>query len=293
MDDASGIEYGYPTHERELKIRLSDVESLNALDPKAQQKLMDSIFTPDRRDRMIESASQDRHGRKVRYFRDISFEQLKQLLITGEQSQYSYVRNLEEQVDFDDVRSALVRRLACFEEMSISQRINLSKEDFFQRAFGENATAAEIDDVLEHFDYAHVLPFLERYVDQDVLLDIHAGGLSQKFSPFLSMSVGGIIRELSPGRVCLEIVMPDNAVTPHSRDYSGMQGEKEVFARRISVRDISRVYTDNDTLRKDEIENPARPISNYADSSGDPVGEWRWNEDIRDYLPISLLPHTT
>ena len=48
-----------------------------------KQDVLDAIITPERREVMIDSASQDILGRQVVYYRQISIEALETLLTTG------------------------------------------------------------------------------------------------------------------------------------------------------------------------------------------------------------------
>lgn len=112
------------------------------------------------------------------------------------------------------------------------------------------------------------------------------GGFMQMFSPFLSLSVGGMIRELSMGLAYVELIIPDNNIITNT---DGVEGEKEVLVREISTNYITRVWVDPDTQYLDCMRDPYLPTSKYSGSKQDIFEAWRWRELTRDYLPIALL----
>jgi len=252
-------------------------------DPAKRQTILDAIFTPERRQRLIQSASVDIKGRKVRYFRKMSYEKLLQLLSEGKQTHLSYFENADGHVPLD-----ILKHLIITYGWHNGQEYIRTNEDIlaeFKRVFSDVIPEAELEDVISNMTFARLIPLLDKYVPERYIKQVHTGSANQILSPYLSMSVGGVINQLRSG-VYVEIVMPDSEVVAHPE---GVEGEKEVLTRVIKVGDITRVYADPRTLYQDEIVNPDTPVGQTrGDSSSDNVERWRWDEKTVDYVPVAL-----
>ena len=124
---------------------------------------------------------------------------------------------------------------------------------------------------------------------------VYTGSVGQKFSTFLSMSVGGVISTLSSDRypyqkVYCEIVKRD--IMPHE---SGVPGEKEVFVKKLNLSDIAGVYVDDNkifelirndiTFSQGHFSKEHQAVNRFSD---DAIENWRWDVETADCLPNRL-----
>ncbi len=269
-------------------------EQINELKQAGQseqsQTILDSLFTPERRKKLIDTASRDIKGRKVRYFRKMKYDKVLDLLETGEQTHLSYFDDVHAPVNEPKLRH-LLSDFSRANHLDYNVSSGNAIADDIRNSLGKIIPAEELDQAIRNLTYDQLIPLLDKYLPDTFIKGVHTGSLGQVFSPYLSMSVGGIISLSS--RSYVELVMPDDQVVPHPE---GVKGEKEVFTRRIKRENIARVYTSNNTLYTDEVTNPETAIGNYYERihiGREAIERWRWDEPTADYLPTALLPLNT
>lgn len=291
------------TESNDVVISAETLQSLRAEeDPTKQQNILDSIFTQDRRAEMLGNASKDRHGRPVRYFRLMDYGKLLRLLEEGEQTYRSYTDDLEASVDtehLNDLVTSIARRRAYDAGESTANISQNSTEGKINLAFQDLIPDAMLDE-LSHkaeagaLSYDELIRLIDTHLPTTIIQGIHSGHANQRFSPFLSLSIGGPLRAEFPPhkKTYVELTLPDESVIPDDPEHKPISKEMEVFTRKIERENIARVYTDAVVLRRDQIMNPCTAIGAYYLRLGDAqeaVDEWRFNEDTDDYLPSSLV----
>jgi|GEM_PF-6089989 len=271
---------------------------------KEKQKILNEIFPKERRDQMIADSSEDINGRGVRYYRYIKFPKLLGILKTGKLSAHDYF-NLQEAVDIKMLKDFLIRHWSYLEENNhpdidfeklIEEEDDLKKKslaDIFPETFPE-ANPQDIEMVVANPNNQNILAFIEKYASEKFLKAIHTGSSMQCFSPYLSMSVGGIINDCVRDNRCvyLEIVVPNERIILHPETD---QGEKEVLIKEIKKENISRVFTDSEQLKQEVLEDISSAIGDFGSKHklipcrGGLVEQWRWDEKTEDCLPVGLL----
>lgn len=262
-----------------------------------KQKLVDGVFTEARRKEMWQQASKDRKGRPVRYYRKMKEDKVFSLLEKGNQTSLDYFDNPDEVTDIVDIRSLLLRYISYrrIEDVPIKDLYKMANQqllEVIQRvdhgfpSLKDGATYASVQQVVSQ------LPL-------DFVANIHTGSTLQKFSPLLSLSVGGPISErLNTKRPYLEYIIPDDRLILHPyktkqeiKDAHAIDGEREVFVTELDRNWISKAYFDPDAYYEDLIVNPNSNISHYYEKPkiGSPTVEYfRWTEPVLDCLPASL-----
>lgn len=258
-------------------------------DQDSQQEILDMIFTDQRRENLLQSASVDRFGRKVRYFRFMPYELLFQFLEEVEQTAFSNKELARSQLKPENLRAYF---------LEYAGHNNISSHMLFllqharlpyliRRVVGNTVKKDDLDRLTSNCTYRDAVLFIDKYVNAGYIRDRHRG--SSYLSPFISLSVGGITMDnLGSNYAYVELLIPDQRIVPNP---NGVPGEKEVLVRSITPADISRVYRSTKKLWKEEITNPLTPIGRYhsLSSSRSPVEDWRWSEKTEDYLPVSLF----
>ncbi len=255
-------------------------------------EILQEIFPEARREEMLQMASEDSKGRKVKYYRFIRWDKFMKLLENKKLTAMDYF-NLDEKVDEKELfyffidYADFLKVLDRFEEDYKA----LSWSELMSRVF-PTLTPQETQSFLNDLSFRNILPFVQKNVDPLYMRRRHTGSVGQKFSSLLSLSVGGITTDhLGKNTVYLEMVMPDDKITPHPE---GVEGEKEVFTDEINLYNVARVY-DSVQIWDDIIMNPDTIIGayqakiDYSKGSHSPaVEQWRWGERTNDYLPTSL-----
>lgn len=254
-------------------------------DPRVLQYELDTVFTPDRRAKKLAGASVDNEGRPVRYFRYMKLERLQKFLKEGKQIHTDYFQDINAVVNQSELRSlftGLLNRDLDDDEF-IKKRREIRETDIKELLpkFFPDIDPTILDNIEEKLTYANILPLIKKNIPEDVIMRAHTGSALQKFSHFLSLSVGGPIRDKLNGIAYIEMVIPDIHVKPSKY---GEQGEKEVFVEELRAEWIAQVFTDTNTLWEREIVNPDTPVGKYGTTN-----DWRWNEDTENYLPVSLI----
>lgn len=268
-----------------------------------RQDVLDKIFTDERREAILQTASRDRLGRPVRYFRYMSNNMLFRLLREGEQTPLSYHTSPDGLVDPNRIKQFVssyidFRQFTTKECSPLGARLLrwLPTSFAFAKLF-ENAPQKELRGLLNDFTYRKALPFFDNYADGKFNRRMYTAASYLGLSPYLAVSVGGILLIPEKDRSHIELSIPDEDIIPHH----GQPGpEKEAFTRKINTSHILRVYINADKLLANEVFNPYTPIgqhyrrikTSFYNRTQDAIDRWRCDEDINDYLPVALAaPH--
>jgi len=256
-------------------------------------QILQQIFPESRKEQMLQLASEDTKGRKVKYYRYIKWDKFMKLLENKKLTAMDYF-NLDEKIDEQELFYFLLDYARYLKVVDILQEDYkaISLPELASRVFPQ-LTISEIKPFLENLSFRNILPFVRNNIDPQYMRRRHTGSVAQKFSSLLSLSVGGITTDhLGKNSVYLEMVMPDDKITPHPE---GVEGEKEDFTDEINLYNVTRIY-DSVQIWDDIIMNPGTTIGAYQakidyskGSSSSGVEQWRWGEKTNDYLPKSLL----
>ncbi|NCT54784.1 hypothetical protein GW758_02375 [Candidatus Falkowbacteria bacterium] len=267
---------------------LSNIKNLPIIEG---QSVVDKIFSNQRREKKLAEQEDDGNGLKVRYFRKMSLEAFIKMAKVGYQDAASYAEEEPPIIDQRELKYFIIDSFSLDKQEKIETK-GLSLKDLVNEHFGVDVyeRLAESD-----FSYACVMDFINNYLDEKYLKQTHTGSVMQKLSPFLSMSVGGVISTLSSDKypyrkIYCEIVKDD--IIPHQ---SGVNGEKEVFIKKLEMGDIAGVYVDDnkifELIRNDNTfsqGNYYREHQNEMQYSDDIIQKWRWEVNTNDCLPKRL-----
>jgi hypothetical protein len=286
-----------PGEEPKKKI-IEEIESIKNLPVSAGQAILDKIFSGPHREKKLAEQEEDINGLKVRYFRKMSFEAFLQMAKTGHQDAAAYETGKQPEINEKELMRFIIDGLPLeFQErMELRKNANLKLKDVITENYG-----AETYNELEanNFSYPTVMNFVKKNMKQEYLKQRHTGSLMQKFSPFISMSVGGVITTLSSHKypyktVYCEIITKN--IIPHE---TGVQGEKEVFTEKLEFNDVIGAYVDDESLLKSIKSDPTFSQGNYYQKnkdnkdilkySDDIIEQWRWNVETKDCLPKRLI----
>lgn len=246
-------------------------------------------FPLSRRAEMIGNASKDRRGRSVIYYRYMPQKMLDKLLEDGMTDSVGHFDQPDTPISENHVKDVLMDWLKNYE---IEYKLDVILEEVHKKnPYLANELAFLVTQNLLTPRMLH--PLLDENLDRKTLMNAHTGSMNQVLSPYLSMSVGGVITSHLPRNyVYVELVIPDEYVEPQ---VAGFEGEKEVLTKQLRKEWITRVYTSTKQLWDEIITNPETPIGQYYErgrSSGDhpfdAIEKWRWEERTEDYLPVSL-----
>ncbi len=273
----------------EEKIRR--LEAIKNLPVQAGQAAIDQLFTAQRREQKLAEQEEDNQGLRVRYFRKMTFAAFVKMARKGYQDAAAYAEEETVKVNPEELKHFIINCLP-FEVVDKFEVKNIKLKDLIAEHFGQN-----IYEKLEQseFSYEGVMDFVNRYIPEADLKQIHTGSVGQKFSPFLSLSVGGVISTLTSEKypyqkIYCEIVKRD--IISHK---TGVKGEKEVFAKKIKMSDIIGAYVDDNkifelirndkTFSQGNFYNKHQAEMRFLD---DAIGKWRWEVDTNDCLPNRL-----
>ncbi len=284
-----------------IDVSKEDLETLqNATTNEERRSVLERLFPEPRRGKMLEGASEDSKGRKVKYYRYMKWPMFYKLLENKKLTAIDHFPDLDEQVDHREfcyfvldyyvhfLKTAgedLEKEFNLFDELKV-----LPLDQVLAKVF-PLADEQERRQLATNLNYRHILPFVKKYFDPAYVRRRHSGSATQKFSSNLSLSVGGIISDhLSKKSVYVEMVIPDRRITPH---HDALQGEKEVFTEEIELYNVVRTY-DSEQIWTDIILNPDTEIGKLRSEIEEegfrrsPVEKWRWDFPTNDYLPVSL-----
>lgn len=209
----------------------------------------------------------------------------------GYQDAASYAEEESTTINPEELKYLIINSFSSKTQDRIEAR-KLSFKDLVSDHFGIEVyeTMAATD-----FSYLSIMNFVNKYLTEKYLKEIHTGSSKQKFSPFLSMSVGGVISTLSSDRypyqkIYCEIVKRD--IITHE---SGVNGEKEVFIKKLKLSDVAGVYVDDSKIFE-LIKNDSTFSQGYYSKehqkenrySDDAIEKWRWEVETNDCLPKRL-----
>ena len=253
----------------------------------------DAQFSQQRRAELLASASVDRYGRPVVYYRYMKRGAFERLLEQGEISGSERFQDPDAPLDQHALATALLSvvpdeagaaRHHSDADMGDAIRLIGHTNPAFARALGDLAASGG-------FSARSIHPLMLEHVDRRALMSMHAASRYLRFSPFLSLSAGCVINDaVWQDYVYVEFAIPDAEIEPNPEAF---KGEMEVLATRLHADWITRVYTTTEQLRDEITTNPSTPVGKYygtaeADMTP-PVDLWRWHEPIGDYLPLSLV----
>ncbi len=283
-----------------VEISPEEVAELKELSPRELQERLDQIFPQDRREQMIAQASEDPSGRKVRYYRSMTKDRFFQMLERGEDI------SKPEEISPKEVQEKLIGLLESYASFLTTEH---ELDDDYEEQLWDACDTKDIDLILKHLipnitaadkeallaceSLESVRDVIKDYLPNKFKQKVHGGSLFIEFTDYVSMSVGGIIKTLNPGRnVYVEIIMDDQDVIIPT---NAAEGEKEVLAKSIKLDNISRVFATNEPLISELVEGEDSAIKQAVDASpikprhiGDPIDAWRWGTRRNDYLPKSL-----
>jgi hypothetical protein len=274
------------------------IEQLKDLDPKELQKQLNALFTQERRDRMIQKASTDPSGRKVRYYRAIRTNRLYDLLEQGNDA------SRPENESPERIRESLLglyqKYLFFLEEEKeisyelsnkISNKLFEKDSETILKTIFPQMPSADRTTLLECASLSSVREVLKRYLPNKLKQQVHTGSAEFQLTDYISMSTGGVINTVSAGRsVYLEVVMDDQDIIIPG--YS-CEGEKEVLTKSIALGNISKVFVTYGEMEelitgKDSAIKQAIEASPRKNEITDEIEVWRWGTSRNDYLPVSL-----
>lgn len=277
---------GLPSDDRELANTIREL----SIGPEAQE-LLNARFPLDRREQMLQQAPLDSKGRRVRYYRRMSYHFFLSMLEKGEQTAYDYFhphphknreyRNLDDQVDTEDLFHVLNRYTHHVYGYESDETYTTEAQVKRATIGGDSAellavtqklfpdvSQAEIAATFTHATFATLLPFIAKHTPLEFQRRMHSGGYAQKFSSLLSVSVGGVIgleldQTRSDGRnasVYVEFVLPQDQPVYISK---GSKGEKELFVHQLPIAAVSRVFLSNQQIINEVLTDTTSPVGEY------------------------------
>ncbi|NCU41935.1 MAG: hypothetical protein EOM19_04415 [Candidatus Moranbacteria bacterium] len=267
-------------------------------DMREMQEVCNTLFSKERRERMVEGASVDRKGRKVRYYRKIGQDIFLRTLNEGGHSiENNHLEDFDRELPEKRVREFF---LDYAEDEDLVSWNEITKDFSLEEILGRITSNKEaIATMIKRKTNRNVVDFIQTYCNPRRLEIIHAGSRFMEFSPYLSASVGGsFAKYLREGDVLLEMIIQDEKISSFPSGASSREGEKHVYIQHgIDLGEISRVFTSTDQYHKEVLENETIPIGEWIigklgekDSSlSDQIEQWRWDKPTDDCLPVGLL----
>jgi hypothetical protein len=259
----------------------------------SQQAILDSIFTDQRREQLIAHASKDSHGRPVKYLRRMPLEKALLILENGQGNALDYYPNLETPID-EEVFIYFLREYGIRDHIDKDEfrgTRDATINELLHKAFPDPQLDQDIEYLAKNLTYRNTLNFISKNMATNSIAAAHAGAYTQRFSPLLSASVGGIITEsLRAGSVYVEMIIPDEEIILHENGIA-TEGEKEVLLRQIKTEYISRIYVSTQKLQQEQIYDKSSSLATIAEQEeypSDIVNKWRWDQRTAEYLPIAL-----
>lgn len=262
-------------------------------DKSIRQEMFNKLFPEERRKNLVESASEDSKGRKVRYYRMMPVDKFLDLLKSGVWDEETF-----EDDDKPNLKELtyyiydLARWTKSFDKFDLLKRDNVA--DFLADIF-PTAPASELGNLLSANSHSEVRKFFAKYADKTALRAMHRGA-STKFNPYFSCSVGGPSYSYRDGIVCLEMVIPDEEV---EYDELALEQEKEVYLRKLNLSWVTRVYDSGEKGNLQWIDevvyNPDLPLGEYTQNKYIPsmdaseISAWTNGEKTRGCVPVDLL----
>ena len=264
-----------------------------------RQRIFNEMFPLARREQMLTTASVDSKGRKVLYYRAMPWEKVFDLLQKSRQTPADYWGDVHEPLSSKSQQELKYFLLNYYNwylkpqnEASIENNA-VSMKELLELIF-KDALPHELAAAIQEANYSSMMPLIRKYINPQYLKNSHTGSVYQKFSPYLSMSVGGPVMSLDhmPNYVYVEMIVPDDKIIIHPH---GCRGEKEVFIEELQRDYISRVYT-QPQLREEVVLNPSTIVGAYhqdqeSNNTLITLQQWRWDEKTEDCLPPALAAH--
>jgi len=261
-----------------------------------RQRLYNYLFDEVGREAKVAVASEDRKGRKVRYYRIMGQEDFNLWIEHAKLNAEVLTDPLTDKISSKDIAHYLYYLVGSGLFFNFSE--DISPENVFEYLpqLFPAASAEEVAMVSTTDSAAVVRGFLFKYANREALKFMHRGS-SSRLNPYFSCSVGGPSYLYQDPLVCVELVIPDDKVEVES---GAFEEEKEVYLTNLDLAWVTRVYaggsTGNEQWIEEVIYNPEIPIGEHtvnryksSDSSYSEVGAWTRDEELVDCLPVGLL----
>jgi len=242
------------------------------------------LFPVERKERMLAAAARDSHGRPVRYFRRMTYPQLRTFMRSEDHSvtESRYLKELFAKPE------ELKEKLEWFlEDQGLSETLGKAKEVLFSDFTPEN-----------------YLRFFETRVPLKDLIHAQYRGLGCLHSlsvgvPFDTPVDPTATPNPDSATVLVEMVIPNDEVivTPALRSWPALEMEKEVNTRILRASWISDVYQGEADFASRLSLDPSSPLFVLASKDDDPrrhafslLQETKKRVSIADLLPTDKLP---
>lgn len=261
-------------------------------------RIVRELFPSDRKEAMLQQASKDSKGRKVRYFRCMSHEELQELLLRGE----------------SNPNHPIVAKMFAKKKEEIKQALfYFLKDNNLEDTFATEIQELQKDFTLEnyrHFIYTK-LPRLELF---RLHISASGGGMYDGLTGLVSCSAGAPFMPPSgpssgnefKGIPVVEMVIPDEDVHVHPLFKTmNIEMEKEVAATKLRREWITDIYLSPEDMAERLLKDPRSPAHLFFEakterhgtfestpSPFDTLQEWKVVESIAECVPISKLGDT-
>lgn len=273
----------------------------------AIQRELDRVFTDERRERMLDTASKTAAGLPAVYYRYVPARVLNSLLERGAHIPQDNIAPGKRVAELATVEAYLTDYLGEILAQKGVQGASLKKqwkgmdlEEKFHLLF-PRAPKSRVKTVVEGRDYADIQAFFDDYVENSMKRLAHKSGWpGLELSNLLSASAGAPIVEtmghLHETVAYLEFIAPDDQVRTHADGTLGeTDEEKEVFVKKIPLEWVTRVYVDRARLLEETVDHPGSAVSAWAKEHPLPEEKkvsayknWHRNAKTNDMLPASF-----
>ena len=302
--------------QRDFVVDIEDatISSLENATNKERQEILNNLFNEDRREAMTSQASLDSQGARVRYYRYLNWDRFIDLLKTGNIDAQSGSR--QEEFDENAFRKFLVEHYKYLLKENGLDRSSDKYREEVDKAKGlaikdlldinfPSVSQKEKKELLNNLTFRAVKAFNKKHTTNFFKRLDHYRGLRIDFSPYLSVSVGGIITEIPHhGQAYLELVLPDSQIRRDLRGEDTPPAEKDILVENFDLSQVSRVFMDRDQINNEIVENTDTGIGRFLEGMrGDPrfssinfdnqemsvkIGDWKVLCPTEDCLPVSL-----
>jgi hypothetical protein len=271
----------------------SDGSTLISCNPEVSQHIVDEVYGDEYQKQKLETASKDKFGRPVRYYRQVGLDTLVDLLKNGEESALSH---------HDEIYSPSDPVLKDMAEYILEGRDEVvdgkaTTADLVYKMF-PSQTQEEVDAVFgitgEQTDWKTILDYIENNIPSDEVKKLHAVGTHNsrilKYSPYLSVCPGGPrIYPPSDSAAIIELVIPDEEVVVNNKNRQ--KTEREALVHRIDASSLSRIIFGEEAFIKLIQHNPDTPVGQYILQHKDEYlatahGHWMLKTPIEDTMSV-------
>lgn len=253
------------------------------------------LFPSARKKELLKSASLDSKGRQVRYFRWMSQEELKELLLPSISNPHHLVVAEMFSKKKEEIKRAL---LSFLKENELEDKLSSDVRELEENFTLEN---------YRRFIYTK-LPLLELFRLQ---ISASGGGMYDGLTGLISCSVGAPF--LPPSKPSqgnefkdipiVEMVIPDKDIHVHPLFKTlNIEMEKEVVATQLRKEWITDIYLIEEDMAERLLKDPRSPAHPFFEaktekhgffeltpSPFDTLQEWKISESIAECIPVSKL----